>query len=41
MTRRRAISGKHGIAFEDLLLVFNDMFALDAVDIDAEYGEPE
>ena len=30
---------KHGVAFEDAQLAFNDVFALDRVDLDAGYGE--
>ena len=30
---------KHGVAFEDAQLVFNDAYALHSFDVDAGYGE--
>ncbi len=30
---------KHGVAFKDAQLVFNDVFATHRVDVDAGYGE--
>jgi uncharacterized protein len=30
---------KHGVAFQDAQLVFNDVFAMHSFDVDAGYGE--